>query len=82
MTFYGSKMAVVRCAIDLQVNSGGDSRSITITRVGLSEVFSVSFVTDGLSDDTVKKLGQTYSLRATHTSQPNTQVGPYPQRVK
>lgn len=75
MIFYGSKMDVVRFVLELQKHFENGSPSITITRVEKSAVYSVSIVTDGLSEDTVKNLAQSYSLQDTNTSQPNTAAG-------
>lgn len=72
MIFYGSKWDVVRFAVEMQRSFEKDLPSITITRVEKSEVYSVYIVIDGLLEDTVEKLAQTYSLRDTNTSQPNT----------
>lgn len=72
MIFYGSKMDVVRFATEVQQSLEKDLPLTTITRVGKSEVYSVSIVTDGLSEDTVENLAQTCSLRATVTSSPTT----------
>lgn len=66
MKFYGLKMDVVQFATALQLHSASVWPSITTTRVGKSEVYCVSIVTDILSDDIVKKEAQIYSLQPTN----------------
>ena len=66
MIFYGLKMDVVEFATALQLRFGKDSPSTMITRVGKSEVCSVSIVTDISSDVIVANMAQDYSLQPTN----------------
>lgn len=75
MTFYGSKMAVVQFATELQIRFGKDSQLTTITRQGKLGDYSVLTAIDTLSVDIVKQLAQTCCLRRTRTLSRNTQVG-------
>lgn len=68
MIFYGSKMGVVGFATALQKLSENAWQSTTITRVGKSEVYSVSTAIDGLSDVIVEEQAMLFSLRPTNTS--------------
>lgn len=68
MIYYGAKMDVVQFATKLQLLSEEVWPLITVTKLGSSEVYSVSGVINMLSEDTVEKLAQTYSLRPTNTS--------------
>lgn len=74
MKFYGPKMDVVQFATALQLLSESAWQSTMITRVGQSEVYSVSIATGTLSDDIVKKEAQNYSLQLTDTSSGTTPV--------
>jgi hypothetical protein len=80
MNFYGAKMDVARFATALQLRFGKDSQLTTITRLGKSEVYSVSTVIDTLSDATVKAMASTYSLQLTVISLENTQVTKFPRK--
>lgn len=77
MKFYGPKMDVVQFATALQLHSPDVWQSTTITRVGSSEVYSVSIATGILSEDIVKKEAQIYSLRLTNTSPASTPVSKF-----
>lgn len=66
MIYYGLKMDVVRFATALQLHFGKDLQLTTITKVGSSEVCSVSIVTDTLSAVIVGKEAATYSLQPTN----------------
>lgn len=77
MIFYGAKMDVARFATALQLRFGKDSQWTTITRVGKSEVYSVSTAIDTSWDATVKGIASTYSLQLTNIWSGSTRVGPY-----
>ena len=77
MIFYGAKMDVVRFATDLQLRFGKDLQLTTITRVGKSEVYSVSTATDTSWAATVKGIASTYSLQPTLILPANTPATPY-----
>jgi hypothetical protein len=66
MIYYGLKMDVVRFATALQLHFGKDLQLTTITSLGSSGVFSVSIVTDTLSESIVVKEAQNYSLQLTN----------------
>jgi len=59
---------------DILMNSNPDLQSITITRLGKSEDFCVSFVIDTLSDATVDEVSKRLDALLI-TSTENTQVG-------
>jgi len=71
MIFYGNKMAVVGFAFALQKHFGKDSQLTTITRLGKSEAYSVSIVTDTSSAAIVEREAQNFSLQLTNTSPVN-----------
>lgn len=75
MNFSSDKTTVARFVLDLIVNSGIDSASITITVRGSSEVCSVSIVTDTSLEDIVKRKAQNYFSQPTNTLPGNTQAG-------
>lgn len=75
MTYYGSKTDVVLFATALQLLSANVWPSITITHLVKYAVYSVSIVTDTLSEDTVAKLARTYSLQPIVTLQESIQAG-------
>lgn len=75
MLYFGNKMDVVGFATALQLRFGKDSQLTTITRVGKSEDYSVSVVTNSSSEDIVKELAATYFLRPTLTLPVNIRAG-------
>lgn len=77
MIYYGLKMDVARFATALQLHFGKDLQLTTITRVGSSEVCSVSIVTDTSSAVIVGKEAATYSLQPTNIWLGNTKGGKF-----
>lgn len=67
MTFLGSKTNVAQFVSVLLHILSHALQLITITKVGLSEDWSVRIVTDGSLDDIVGRTAQTYSLRRINT---------------
>lgn len=80
MIYYGLKMDVARFATALQLHFGKDLQLTTITRVGSSEVCSVSIVTDTSSVGIVEKEAVNFCLRPTNTWLKNTQVSRFPRK--
>lgn len=67
MKYTGDSVAVAQFAADIVMHSELDCQSIMITLPAKSEDCSVRIVTDTLSEDTVEKLAQIYSLQRIDT---------------
>jgi hypothetical protein len=66
LTYYANRKVAVQFAKELLRLSAADSLSITITKLGKSEVCSVSIVTDTSSAAIVEEMATSYSKL--HTS--------------